>query len=259
MIKLPEWVIFHVPHDSRVIPESARGQFVLDEAGLAEELLKMTDHRTLELFTTDIPQVQVVRAPVSRLVVDVERFSDDRHEPMAACGMGAVYTRTHDGRELRRPLSSAERQALIDGWYRPHHEALADAVDRALGRFDHALVIDAHSFPARPLPYEIDQSRDRPQICIGTDEFHTPKVLASSLMSAFSDVGFTVALDMPFSGALVPQGHFRMDRRVAAAMVEVRRDLHVDETTGQPNSQFTDMGEKIRRCLETAPHAWTAK
>jgi len=46
--------------------------------------------------------------PVSRLVVDVERFPDDEDEPMAGRGMGAVYTRLSSGERLRDLGFSAE-------------------------------------------------------------------------------------------------------------------------------------------------------
>lgn len=42
----PEWVIFHVPHDSAEIPGEVAAQFVLDAAALRQELLLMTDHHT---------------------------------------------------------------------------------------------------------------------------------------------------------------------------------------------------------------------
>jgi N-formylglutamate amidohydrolase len=252
----PEWLIFHVPHDSKVIPETVRAQFALDESDLANELLKMTDHLTCELFTSGVPESQVVRAPVSRLVVDVERFEDDRMETMVSCGMGVVYTQTHDGRALRHPLNVSERRSLIDAWYRPHHASLTSAAERALSRFGRCLVLDAHSFPSSPLPYEMDQQPDRPEICLGTNEVHTPKALESVLVNAFRDRGFTVKINSPFSGALVPQLYFKKDRRVSAAMVEVRRDLYLDESTGERARTFTQVAEKIRSCLAIAMHVW---
>ncbi len=60
----------------------------------------MTDGFTAELFdfAADVPRVKF---PVSRLIVDAERFVDDAREPMAACGMGVIYTATSDGAVLR--------------------------------------------------------------------------------------------------------------------------------------------------------------
>ena len=252
MNTLPKWAIFHVPHDATLIPDEVMAQFALNEDELTSEIVKMSDHCTFELFASGVPAAQVVRAPVSRLVVDVERFEDDRLEPMAGRGMGAVYTQTHDGRALRHAIRAPERQVLMDAWYRPHHEALALATDRVLGHYGRALVIDAHSFPKLPLQYEVDQCRDRPEICIGTDEFHTPKALESCLMNAFKDAGFTVRLNSPFAGALVPQLFYKRDRRVSAAMVEVRRDLYIEEKTGKPNEGFNHIREEIRNCLVIA-------
>lgn len=218
---VPGWVVLHVPHDSVLIPAEVRDQFVLSDAGLQHELVQMTDWHTRDLFATGIPAEQVVRAPVSRLVVDVERFESDEAEPMSARGMGAIYTRTHDGSALRRELSKVERQMMLERWYRPHHQALTDAVDRALVCHGRALVIDAHSFPSRALPYEANPHALRPQMCIGTDAFHTPKVLAEAFMASFAAAGFETALDTPFAGALVPMQHYRKDARVSAVMIEV--------------------------------------
>jgi N-formylglutamate amidohydrolase len=91
-----------------------------------------------------------VRAEVSRLVVDVERFADDSKETMSAVGMGAVYLRTHKRSTLRHSLSDAERNALISDWYTPHHTALTSKVDMALARFGKCLVVDCHSFSSVP-------------------------------------------------------------------------------------------------------------
>jgi len=74
-------MILHIPHASRHVPEALRGQFVLDDHALGEELARVTDAFTDELF--DSPGACRVVFPLSRLVVDVERFSRDRDEPMS--------------------------------------------------------------------------------------------------------------------------------------------------------------------------------
>ena len=168
-------VIFHVAHDSTVIPDPVRDQFLLNDVELDIELIRMTDHLTYDLICGFSPEANIVRAPLSRLVVDVERFENDELEPMAKIGMGAVYRVTHDLRHLRRAITFGERQHLIEKWYGPHHERLTQAVDKALDMSDQALVIDIHSYPSRALPYEAFQQAVRPEICIGSVR-HTPQI-----------------------------------------------------------------------------------
>ena len=226
------WVIFHIPHDSTVIPQEVRSQFSLGDQALSDELIKMTDHHTFDLFAKEMPSNQVIRSLVSRLVMDVERFEDDVQELMSQKGMGAIYMSTHAGLPLRHPLTQAEREILLSNWYRPHHLALTDAVNQMIAQYGQALVIDAHSFPAVALPYELDQNPDRPEICIGTDDFHTPSALVNAMTEA-----------------LVPMNHYGKDPRVSAVMIEVRRDLYIDETTGLPLANFDQMTQKIQGCI----------
>jgi N-formylglutamate deformylase len=243
-------VIFHVAHDSKAVPDAVRDQFLLDDAQLRIELIRMTDHLTYDLVCGWSLAANIVRAPVSRLVVDVERFENDEYEPMAKIGMGAVYRVTHDLRHLRRAIAPEERKELIEKWYRPHHERLAQAVDRSLGMNDQALVIDMHSDPSRALPYEVFQQAVRPEICIGSDPVHTSNQLADNALKIFRDAGFTVGLNTPFSGALVPIKCYGKDKRVSAVMLEIRRDLYLNEETGQANGHYAQFKIKFEACLE---------
>ena len=115
---------------STVIPADLRASFLGSDEELSRELLAMTDRYTDELFS--LPGASTVRFPVSRLVVDPERFVDDDAEPMAARGMGVVYTRRSDGQPLRAPLAPKDRQNLIERFYLPHHTKLTAAVGRSL-------------------------------------------------------------------------------------------------------------------------------
>ena len=248
----PSWAVLHLPHDSRYIPAEVRDQFLLDDSELGREVLRMTDHRTADLFGAHRTSGRVARAPVSRLVVDVERFSDDALEPMAAAGMGAVYTQTSSNRPLRRFLEMPEREALLERWYRPHHRRLEHLVEDVLRQHGRAFVLDAHSFPSRPLPYERDAFPDRPDICIGTDPFHTPAALRDAFVNGIASEGFRVAVDTPFSGALVPARHYRRDPRVQSVMVEVNRRLYLDEATGLPAEDFAEVAATVQACCIAA-------
>lgn len=249
----PPWVVLHVPHDSVDVPPEVRNQISLDDDQLADELRRMTDHMTLELFAHPTQSVAVVRAPVSRLVVDVERFGDDLQEPMADRGMGTIYSVTSSLSQLRRQLSATERNSLMQAYYHPHHANLEAAVSAAIEIYGRCLVIDCHSFPSVALPYELaDAASTRPHICIGTDDFHTSSELAQAFVAAFQAEGWSVSLNEPFSGALVPSSRYRQDHKVSAVMVEVNRRLYLCENNGTPLPTFAAIAQRVRNCCMAA-------
>jgi N-formylglutamate amidohydrolase len=68
-------------------PERASvADFILTPEQLEHELLVMTDRFTDELFAFPTNVATTVAFPVSRLVVDPERFTKDSQEPMARKG-----------------------------------------------------------------------------------------------------------------------------------------------------------------------------
>lgn len=253
MKELPPWVVLHVPHDSTEIPENIKSQFILDDSKLSAEILRMTDHHTLALFSAESSGDSIVRAPVSRLVVDVERFADDKQEPMHERGMGVVYTKSSGMSALRRSISAEEREILIQKYYNPHHKKLEDLVEAALEVHDRCLVIDCHSFPSIALPYELaDPLASRPDICIGTDDFHSDRKFADTIAKKFTSSGWKTSFNDPFSGALVPISKYHCDPRVSAIMLEVNRRLYVNETNAEKLPEFENIRKKIREAFVIA-------
>lgn len=255
----PPIAVLHIPHAATRIPPGLRRHLLPDDAALAEELRVMTDHNTDTLFPRTAWEAERVIFPWSRLVCDVERFVCDTAEPMSRQGMGAIYTSCHDGQPLRRPPDQLARDWLLRRLYWPHHARLAFAVGRTLARHGRCLLIDCHSFASRPLPHEPCQAPERPDICIGTDPFHTPPGLAQRIATLLEDQHglvrpLSVAIDRPFAGALVPDPFHQSDRRVAALMIEVNRALYMDEASGTS----LPGADRIRRLLARAISAAAA-
>ena len=246
-------IVLHVPHSSTVIPESIRPDILLSDSDLEAEIRDMTDSYTDELFAYD--GARMTRFPISRLIVDPERFLDDDDEPMAACGMGVVYVSTSELKQLRTPPSDAERTELIDRFYEPHHRDLEAKVSAALASNCECVVIDCHSFPDAPRPYEQSQEPDRPDLCIGTDPFHTPADLVSYVAAEAESLGMTVAINMPFAGALVPSAYYQTRKSVVAIMLEVNRRMYMDERTGNKTEEFDETKENIEQLI-TSIEEW---
>ncbi|MDQ0765968.1 N-formylglutamate amidohydrolase [Streptomyces canus] len=222
-------VILHVPHSGREIPAEVRAGIVLDDFALERELDHIVDAHTARLAEEAARQARLMPwrfvNRLSRLVVDPERFPDEREE-MLAVGMGAVYTRTTHGEELRP--ADTDPEPLLARYFRPYARAMTEAVAQRLAVTGRAVVIDVHSYPSAPLPYELHGEGPRPPVCLGTDSFHTPPELLAAAREAFGEVG----LDSPFGGAYVPLEFYGREPRVSALMVEIRRDTYMTEPGG---------------------------
>jgi len=245
-------IVLHIPHSSTFIPQEYRNQFIISDEYLEKMIQLMTDHYTDELFvSTDNLKESAVIFPVSRICVDPERFRDDSQEIMSEKGMGVLYTHSHDGTPIRKELAIKERLVLLNNFYEPHHKRLETIVSERLRIDNECLIIDCHSFPGKALPYEFDQSADRPDICIGTDEFHTPKWLTHQIVDWFEDNGFKTAINKPFTGALVPGKYYRSNKNVLSILIEVNRKLYMDEDHALKNENFKKVQQTIGRVINS--------
>jgi len=172
---------------------------------------------------------------------------------MLSVGMGAVYTRTSHHESLRdevmfRP-GSAEWEKLISAYFVPYARAFQDLVEARREVCGTVTIVDVHSFPSAALPYELHAELARPEICLGTDAFHTPDDLIESFRRGLAEFG-TIGVNEPFIGTYVPLAHYKTDPHVRSVMIEIRRDLYMDEETGQATSDSLMLiGKRIAKIV----------
>jgi N-formylglutamate amidohydrolase len=233
-------VVLHVPHASRCIPDEFRPSFVVPPLEVEAELDALTDAST-DRIADAVPHVGRVQHGLSRLLLDVERFPGDEEE-MNVVGMGVLYTHGSRRQELRRP-SHADRDALL-AYFAAYSAAFAALVERTLKEHGRAIIIDVHSYPATPSPYELHADEGRPEICTGADAFHTSAGLLSAVRSAFE--GHELLENEPFHGSYVPLRFSRRDERVQSVMVEIRRDLYLDRRGIAVEDAVRNLADRVR-------------
>ena len=220
--------IIHIPHASGHIP-SYEGYVANDDA-IHHEILKLTDWHTDNLFDMPGNNHLIIKADFSRVFCDVERFEDDNKESMAEKGMGVLYTTTDEGAPLRE-VTEQLRERILNDFYRPHHQRLTQVVAQQLESNGQAIIIDAHSFSNTPFIRDHDQNPSRPDFCLGTNTFHTPKAWIQFAKDYFREKGHSLAVNRPYAGTIVPLDYYEKDDRVKSIMLEVNRSLYMEEGT----------------------------
>ena len=240
-------VLLHIPHSSTHIPDDMKELFTIGEEELEHELLVMTDRYTDELF--DCSDNRIV-FPVSRLVCDVERFRDPNLETMTRKGMWVCYEKTSRQTPLKT-VTDEHASYILENFYDPHHRAFTDAVEGIKEEFGNVIIVDCHSFSSKPLPYEDSQTEDRPDICIGGDYFHTSHIMPM-IRRVLKNKGYTVAVNTPYAGTIVPMKFWRKDPCVLSIMLEINRSIYMDEATGEKTERFdtlqSDIAEAVSLC-----------
>jgi N-formylglutamate amidohydrolase len=226
-------LILHIPHASTFIPNTEG--FVVDADTLNLEMLKLTDWYTDDIFYSAADTM--IATPFSRIFCDVERFADDTQEPMASYGMGALYQKTCTGETLRI-ITPELKQQIMTEYYQPHHNRLTEIVQQQLDVFGSALIVDCHSFPDNPFLPFLYQNVEQPDFCIGTDLFHTPQNLINQTIAYFQQAGFSVAINEPYNGTLVPMSYYQSNPNVQSIMIEINRKLYLKENSNEKSEWY---------------------
>ncbi len=238
-------LILHIPHASEYIPDSA--MYIFDQKTLKQEVLKLTDWHTDDLFLFE--DALTVKANFSRVFCDVERFPEDSNEIMAQYGMGVIYEKNDEGLTIRN-ITPVNRESILKDYYWPHHEKLHQAVEQQLTENGKATIVDCHSFPDKPFKRDLNQNQDRPDFNIGTDTFHTPKKLIKLSKNFFNEKGFSVGVDWPYSGTIVPLTHYKKNKNVQSIMLEVNRSLYLNENANSRSKQYLKTKAIIQEYLK---------
>lgn len=179
----------------------------------------------VEQLFSFVPADGKVFTPISRVVVDVERFQDDAMEDMAKIGMGWFYLKDEQGRVIRKAGATKTQCAEI---YNAYHQQLSDKVAAALENHGSCWILDCHSF--RPdITYTAYQPSAFPDICIGyNDEVSCSLHARESIRQLFENAGYRVAYNIPFGGCLIPTTYAN-DARVKGIMLELNRNSYLGQ------------------------------
>lgn len=210
-------ILFHIPHSRTLIPDYSGFNFNL----IDEQIKLFTDFHTDDIF--HVENIDRLIFPYSRIYCDVERFPDDK-EIMYDKGRGIFYTKSDDG-QILRVIHNNNKEKVMDA-YNNHHKKLKSIVDEKINNNGFCAIIDCHSFPNIPFKTDLIQEQDRPDICIGVDEFHTPDYLLKMVVNACHSYGFSFKINNPYSGTMIPIEYYKTDDRVRGIMIEINRDLY---------------------------------
>ncbi len=234
-------LVLHIPHSSMEIP--LLEGYVSSHDEIQQEIIKLTDWYTDDLFDSKVDDKIV--APFSRIFCDVERFADDEHEVMSKFGMGVLYEKFDNGNQLR-VVTPELKSDVLNNYYWIHHNKFLNAVKTSLEQTKSCLILDCHSFPSTPLTRALVQDEKRPDFNIGTDSCHTPKHFIDESINYFETNGYSLGVDTPYSGSIVPMEYYQKDSRVTSIMLEVNRRMYLNEPTNEKSEGYDKTKEIVQ-------------
>ena len=209
---------------------------IISDVAFYKNLAELTDWKTDEIF--DVQGIKQIVFPYSRLICDVERLPDE-DEPQFKNGRGFYYTHGYDGKQFKT-VSARAKSFIFNKIYTSHHDTLFRETKERLEKHNTCTIIDCHSFNDTPLGVNVEHPIS-PDICIGVDEFHTSKITEDYFVRCFTNLGYSVAINNPYSGCIIPMEFYKKDKRVEGIMIEINKRLYM-----KPDGTYTNI-EKLNK------------
>jgi len=222
-------LVLSIPHCGTEIPLDIEKDLALNPAQVAES----EDVGTREIFG-DLPVLSRQAARWSRLVVDLNRASDD-YGPRGVIASADYSARPvfKTGREPDR----IETLRRVKAYYLPYHEKLRESLDLPGLR----LLLDCHSMDGVGPADAPDPGKPRADVNLGNNGgFHgdptpqrgpitCPPQLMQNLAEALEAQGISVSLNDPYAGGYITMKYGDALRRQgkAALQIELNTNLYL--------------------------------
>ena len=188
-------IIINIPHSSIHIPKTFLKRVAIDKKELKEEVELLTDLYTDDLFTNK--NCNIIKADISRIACDVERFRNDAKEQMSNIGMGVIYTRTSTGKKLIK-FDTEYRNIMLANYYDPYHKRLEELADLIVKQYGRCVIIDGHSYSVELLKRLGMSFKNSPDVCIGFEDKFCDIDILNILKEHFEKSGLYIAFNYPY-------------------------------------------------------------
>lgn len=203
------------------------------ESRLTESALLLPDtdwHVDRLAEVAEASGASVLRARVSRYVIDLNRGSDDK--PLySGPTTGLVPTETFDGDPVYAGSEPdpAEQARRIETYWKPYHHKLREALDSIRRQHGHAVLLDLHSIRTR-VPRLFDGRL--PDLNLGTNDGRScDPFLEERAASVLRDAdSFSHVVNGRFKGGFITRHYGRPDEGVHALQLEIAQSCYMDES-----------------------------
>ncbi len=209
----------------------------------------------------------LIAALFPRSYIDANRAIDDIDQQLldqpwpgpvlasdrARVGMGLVRRVCKPGLAMYdRKLTVAQIRHRIDGYYRPYHQAVADAIDRASARFGAVWHLNCHSMPSSTAPRTPSHAWDRADFVLGDRDGTTCEPGFRVLVQAtLEQMGYDVRINDPYKGVELVR-RFGVPRQGRHSLqIEINRRLYMHEDTLERNQGFARLKQNLDTLVAT--------
>jgi N-formylglutamate deformylase len=232
-----------LPHCSSKIPNEFLPDFALDE----NEVLQSKDFGAEEIF--GFVPVKVIKAEFSRLVVDLNRNSDNKK------AKGIVAETDYHGRQVYKASRYPDQEAideLVKKYFRPYH----DKIEKAFANPDIRFLFDCHSLESIGPKDAPDAYKKRKDIVLsnngdinGSQEPARGQVSCSQdivmfIKSIFENYGFSVSINKPYRGGYTTTHYGGRYPEKKALQIEINQGLFMNSGDIVPDNEKI---KKIRK------------
>ena len=236
-------ILVHVPHASIEFPDFFWDYtYSVNKNYIENENIFLSDY-LVDLF---IPEYihNIVKFKYSRMFCDVEKYKVHYKESMSKYGMGAVYKKDSNGIGFIRYGDEYEN-FVLKNYYDTHHKNLKDQVLRILKYNKSCIIIDLHSFSNKYIQKIFGNITDV-DICIGVDAASMNKELTIFTIKYFKRNGYTVKINNPFKGTVVPEDIDLNENKVYSLMIEINKKLYLNSNKYLNNKKY----KKLKKVMD---------
>lgn len=257
-------IVVSSPHSGRAYPAD-----LLARTGLDERTLRSSEDSFVDELFAAAPDLgaPLVAATFPRVYVDANRepyeldpamFSDPLPDYVTtrnariAAGLGTIARVVSNAVPVYAgKLAFEDAVHRIEGYWRPYHCALTEAIEATRDRFGFCILVDAHSMPSNVHTVGAD-GRSQPVGDIVLGDCHGTScspVLTSRVERLLGHQGYRVRRNAPYAGGYVTRHYGRPDLGIHALQIEVKRGLYMDERRLERSTGLNRVAADMRRAL----------